>query len=41
MNNCVISSKFPTGVTAQGWTQTSLRSFLDYLDTKIIEGVKK
>ena len=39
MNNCVLSTKFPTGVTAQGWTQTSLRSFLDYLDTVGVRSV--
>jgi hypothetical protein len=33
MNNCVKTSQFPDGVTAQGWTQPSLRAFLDFLDS--------
>jgi hypothetical protein len=33
INNCMKTSQFPDGVTAQGWTQPSLRAFLDYLDT--------
>jgi hypothetical protein len=28
MNNCIFNSDFPDGVTAQGWTQKSLRGFL-------------
>ena len=33
MNKCMKTSAAPGGVTAQGWTQESLRGFLDYLDT--------
>ena len=33
MNNCAKTSAFPDGITAQGWTRESLRSFLNYLDT--------
>jgi hypothetical protein len=33
MNNCHISAEFPSGITAQGWTEESFKSFLTYLDT--------
>ena len=33
MNNCVNTTEHPLGVTAQGWTQASLRDFLDFLDS--------
>ena len=39
MNNCVKSAEFPTGVTAQGWTQPSFRGFLQYLDTVGVRSV--
>ena len=32
MNNCAKTAEFPTGITAQGWTQSSFQSFLTYLD---------
>ena len=34
MNECHITDEFPEGITDQGWTQPSLRQFLDYLDQR-------
>ena len=34
MNECHVTDEFPEGVTDQGWTQPSLRQFLDYLDLR-------
>lgn len=39
LNECHVSRQFPTGVTKQGWTQPSLRSFLAYLDTMGVRSV--
>ena len=39
MNNCARTAQFPGGVTAQGWTQPSLRAFLDYLDSVGVRSV--
>jgi hypothetical protein len=39
MNNCIMSKAFPEGVTAQGWTQSSLRAFLSYLDSVGVRSV--
>ena len=33
MNNCMSTTEHPRGITAQGWTQASLRDFLDFLDS--------
>ena len=39
MNECHITPEFPTGVTDQGWTQASLRQFLDYLDLRGVRSI--
>lgn len=39
MNECHITAEFPRGITDQGWTQPSLRQFLDFLDVRGVRSI--